>query len=151
MQRGRLDDASGVLFYGYPSLAVNGSGDMLLGFTSFSAQQFASGSYAYRAAGDPPGTLRAERLYKVGEDIYVRDQHGANRWGDYSATVVDPVNDTDFWTIQEYAAARAPVSGVSRWGTWWGRVVPEAAPVERTPPQPPARPRIPRALPPRGQ
>jgi len=154
LQRGRLEDTSGVLFYGFPSLAVNGRGDMLLGFASFSAQQFASGSYAYRAAGDPPGTLRAERVLKAGEDSYVRirDESG-NRWGDYSATSVDPVNDTAFWTIQEYAAARDPVSGASRWGTWWGHVVPEAAPVpvERTPPQPPAQPRTPRALPPRGQ
>jgi len=126
VQRGRLDDASGVLFYGYPSLAVNGSDDMLLGFASFSAQQFASGSYAYRAAGDPRSTLRTERVLKAGEDSYFRGDHG-NPWGDYSATSVDPVNDTDFWTIQEYAAARDPVSGASRWGTWWGRVVPEAA------------------------
>jgi hypothetical protein len=153
VQRGRLEDASGVLFYAFPSLAVNGGGDMLLGFASFSEQQFASGSYAYRAAGDPHGTLRAERVLKAGEDSYVRDQDGfgTNRWGDYSATSVDPVNDTAFWTIQEYAAARDPVSGQYRWGTWWGRVVPEAPSVDRTSPQPPARPRNPHALPPRGQ
>lgn len=150
VQRGRLEDASGVLFYGFPSLAVNESGDMLLGFTRFSAQQFASGGYAYRAASDPPGTLRAERVLKAGEDSYLRDDHGRNRWGDYSATSVDPVNDTDFWTIQEYAAGRAPVSGRSHWGTWWGRVVPEGAPVGRMPPRPPAPLRTPRALPPRG-
>jgi len=131
---------------------VNGSGDMLLGFASFSEQQFASGSYAYRAADDPYGTLRAERVLKAGEDSYLRDEdHGRNRWGDYSATSVDPVNDTAFWTIQEYAAARDPVSGAYRWGRWWGLVVPEAAPVGRMPPHPPARPRTPRALPPRGQ
>ncbi len=151
VQRGRVDDATGVRFYGFPSIAVNASGDMLIGFASFSEQQFASGSYAYRTAGDPYGTLRAERVLKAGEDSYVRDQDGFsdNRWGDYSATSVDPVNDTDFWTIQEYAAARDPISGAYRWGTWWGRVVPGA--VERTPPEPPARNRTPRALQPRGQ
>lgn len=149
LQRGRLDDASGVLFYGYPSLAVNRMSDMLLGFGSFSAQQFASGSYAYRAAADPPGTLRAERMLKAGEDSYFRGDHG-NPWGDYSATVVDPINDSDFWTIQEYAATRDPATGASRWGTWWGRVVAEAAPVERTPPQLPALPSAPRTVRPRG-
>ena len=128
VQRGRVDDASGAAFYGYPSLAVNRAGDMLLGFASFSAQQFASGSYAYRAAGDPLGTLRAERVLKAGEDTYLRVfSDGRNRWGDYSGTSVDPVNDSDFWTIQEYAAARDPVSRAYRWGTWWGRVVPEPA------------------------
>jgi hypothetical protein len=150
VQRGRLEDTSGLLFYGFPSLAVNRAGDMLLGFSSFSAEQFASGCYAYRAADDPLGTLRSERVLKAGEDSYFKDPggHGGNSWGDYSATSVDPVNDTDFWTIQEYAAARDPVSGAGRWGTWWGRVVPDVA---RTPPQPPARTRTPRALPPRGQ
>lgn len=151
VQRGLLDDPSGVLYYGFPSLAVNRSGDMLLGFASFSAQQFASGSYAYRAAGDPAGTLRAERVLKAGEDSYYRDPDGhGTRWGDYSASSVDPLNDTDLWTIQEYAAARDPVSGVYRWGTWWGRIIPEAAPAQRPPPEPPPRSRTPRALPPRG-
>jgi hypothetical protein len=154
VQRGRLDDASGVLFYGFPSIAVNRAGDMLLGFTSFSEQQFASASYAYRGAGDPPGTLRMERVLKAGEDSYFKDPqgHGGNRWGDYSATVVDPVNDRDLWTIQEYAATRDPISLVGRWGTWWGRVVPEAAPeTTRMPPQPPAHPQAPREVRPRGQ
>ena len=136
LQRGRLDDLSGVAFYGFPSLAVNRNGDMLLGFTSFSENQFASASYGYRAAGDPPGTLREEHVFKAGEDSYVRDevQHGANRWGDYSSSAVDPVNDSDLWTIQEYAMTRDPsnptrggASVASRWGTWWARVVPEPA------------------------
>ena len=35
--------------------------------------------------------------------------------------MVDPVDDTNFWTIQEYAA---PPSGGDRWGTWWGKVGP---------------------------
>ncbi|HXJ76484.1 MAG TPA: Ig-like domain-containing protein, partial [Candidatus Dormibacteraeota bacterium] len=38
--------------------------------------------------------------------------------------MVDPQNDTDLWTLQEYAAAHA--GSESRWGTWWGRVSPEA-------------------------
>ena len=158
VQRGRLEDPSGVRFYGFPSIGVNANGDVLVGFSSFSEQQFASASYAYRAAGDPPGTLREERVFKAGEDSYVRDEADhANRWGDYSASAVDPVNDTDLWTIQEYAMTRDPtnptrdgVSVASRWGTWWARVVPEAAPVERPPPRPATRSRTPRELPPRG-
>lgn len=159
VQRGRLDDPSGFRFYGFPSISVNASGDVLIGFSSFAESQFASASYAYRAAGDPLGTMREERVFKAGEDSYVRDEADhANRWGDYSATTVDPGNDTDFWTIQEFAMTRDPTnptrdgaSVASRWGTWWARVVPEAAPVERTPPQPATRSRTPREVPPRGQ
>ncbi|MCH2129134.1 MAG: hypothetical protein MK179_08325, partial [Pirellulaceae bacterium] len=31
------------------------------------------------------------------------DGSNRNRWGDYSATVLDPLNDQHFWTFQEYA------------------------------------------------
>src|SRR5262249_57296038 len=44
-------------------------------------------------------------------------------WGEYSSTVVDPTNDRDLWTIQEYAEAPVgipPDNG--RWGTWWARL-----------------------------
>ena len=47
-----------------------------------------------------------------------------NRWGDFSATVVDPADDVTFWTLQEYAQIPDPVTGTSRWGTWWGKFPP---------------------------
>jgi hypothetical protein len=56
-----------------------------------------------------------------GEDSYVKDYgQGSVRWGDYSATVVDPSDDLTFWTLQEYAETDVG-SGPSddRWGTWW--------------------------------
>ena len=37
----------------------------------------------------------------------------------------DPVNDTDFWTIQEYAAT--PTDASFSYGLWWGRFVPPSA------------------------
>ena len=47
-----------------------------------------------------------------------------NRWGDYSATQVDPLNDGDFWTVQEYSrphvGSLTNLSG--RWAVWWGNV-----------------------------
>jgi hypothetical protein len=39
------------------------------------------------------------------------DSSGTSRWGDYSATSVDPTDPTHFWTIQMYA------SGPSTWST----------------------------------
>jgi uncharacterized repeat protein (TIGR01451 family) len=53
-----------------------------------------------------------------------------NRWGDYSSTVVDPANDRDMWTIQEYAATPAGTgvnNGDGRWGTWWGKLAAQSA------------------------
>jgi PKD repeat protein len=43
-----------------------------------------------------------------------------NRWGDYSAAVTDPADDTAFWVLQEYAAAAG-----STWATWWGHLAAE--------------------------
>jgi hypothetical protein len=69
--------------------------------------------------------LRKDRVLKAGESFYVLNPEGLNRWGDYSATVVDPLNDIDLWTIQEYAATHVN-TGLEeqdgRWGTWWGKI-----------------------------
>jgi hypothetical protein len=60
-------------------------------------------------------------VLKAGEASYFKDfGSGRNRWGDYSATVVDPLNDQDMWTLQEYAAS--PKGSSDQWGTWWGMV-----------------------------
>ncbi len=124
-QMGRIDDATGVNFYAYPSLAVNKNNDVLIGFASFSASQYASGAYAFRNSSDPPGTMRSNVLLKAGEAPYYKTYGGANnRWGDYSFTSIDPLNDTDFWTIQEYAWTH---STLDRWSTWWGHITPPPA------------------------
>jgi hypothetical protein len=129
IQGGRIDDRLALPWnkhhmYAFPSLAVNARNDMLLGFSESQATDFVDAGYAFRAAADPPGTLRAPVTLKDGEGPYVKTEGGArNRWGDYSATTVDPVDDVSLWTIQEYA--RLPVGrsdDAGRWGTWWGRV-----------------------------
>lgn len=124
-QFGRVDDGTGAIFHAYPSLAVNSQNDVLIGYSTFSGSQFASANYSFRAGTDTASTLRSEVLLKAGEAAYYKTFGGAdNRWGDYSNTVVDPVNDLDMWTIQEYADSPLfdpPDSG--RWGTWWGKIV----------------------------
>ncbi|MGH8003638.1 MAG: hypothetical protein ACRECJ_02800, partial [Limisphaerales bacterium] len=90
----------------------------LIGYSRFSASQFASGNYSYRASTDPANTLQPDVVLKAGEALYNKTGGGpANRWGDYSHTVVDPLDDKTLWTVQEYAESPA-----SLWGTWWGRI-----------------------------
>ncbi len=117
-QFGRVDDPTGVFMYAFPSLAVNVYGDVLIGYNRFSSSQYVSANYSFRFSTDPPGTLRADTVLKDGEGSYYNAVDGLNRWGDYSATAVDPADDLTLWTIQEYAALG------SSWGTWWGRIVP---------------------------
>jgi len=120
-QFGRLDDPTGTVHYGYPSIAVNGNGDVAIGFSRFTASQYASAAYTVHAASDPAGSLRPETVFQTGLAPYVKlDGTFTNRWGDYSATVADPTNDAQFWTIQEFAST--PSGGTSRFGTWWAEL-----------------------------
>jgi len=123
-QFGRVDDGTGANYYAFPSIAVNAQSDVLLGYSCFSASTFASACYSFRGGTDAANTLRDNATMKVGEGIYWKTFGGGeNRWGDYSNTSVDPVDDQTMWTFQEYAAT--PVStgdGSGRWGTWWAKI-----------------------------
>jgi hypothetical protein len=138
---GRVEDptataTNGGKWYAYPSIAVNRNDDLVIGFTQFASNQFAAAGYVLRLHGDAPGTTRDPFIYKAGEDYYQKTFGGSrNRWGDYSATRIDPVNDRDLWTIQEYAQLRVPSvpadglqSNDSRWGTWWAKLTLPAGP-----------------------
>lgn len=118
LQTGTLEDPSGTNHYGYPSIAVNTNNDVLIGYSRSSALQFVSANYAARAASDPPGTLRDDTLFKAGEAPYDN-----GRWGDYSNTVIDPVDGLTMWTIQQ--AADAP--GNTNYDLWWAKVPPPGA------------------------
>lgn len=125
-QRGLIDDPSGQTFYDYPSIAVNKNNDVLIGYSRFSPTQFPSANYSFRAGNDAPNTLQSDTVFKAGDAVYDKFRT-ENRWGDYSSTHVDPVNDSDLWTIQEYAAPKA--AGIAQWGTWWSLVTaPASAP-----------------------
>lgn len=116
-QLGKRDDPSGQFDYAFPTLDVNANDDMMIGYSRFGASQYASANYSYRRHTDPPNTLEADTVFKAGEAPYFKDfGTGDNRWGDYSNVAVDPINDIDLWTIQEYAATG------NTWGTWWGTI-----------------------------
>ena len=118
-QFGRIEDPTGNRFLAYPSIAANASNDVLIGYSRFSASQYASANYSFRFGADPPNILRDDTVLHVGEGVYLKTVGSTlNRWGDYSATCVDPVNDLTMWTIQEYAST-------NRWSTWWGRIDPD--------------------------
>ena len=120
--QGRISDPT--RWYYYPSIGVNQDNVAAIGFSGSSSREYAGGYYTIvrpsSGTADPVSLLKpgVAPYYKTGQTLGA----GAgtdNRWGDYSATVVDPSDDTSFWTLQEYA--ESPVAGVSRWGTWWGK------------------------------
>lgn len=109
--------------YFYPSIAVNTSGDVVIGFSGSNTSTFAS-AYAVvgTSAGGVPGgslTFGSPVQTKAGVDFYDGD-----RWGDYSATTVDPADPGVFWTHQEYAGARSGSGTNWNWATQATEVIP---------------------------
>ena len=85
-----------------PSLAVNKSGDMAIGYSVSSANMNPAIRYAGRLSTDPLGTLgQTETSLIEGSGA---QSGGYNRWGDYASMSVDPVDDCTFWFTTEYYA-----------------------------------------------
>ena len=121
VQRGRIDDPTATNFYAFPSIDVNKNDDAMIGCAKFNANIFPSATYALRMASDPINTFQSDFVYKAGLAKYFKTFGGSsNRWGDYTSVAVDPVNDLNFWTVQEYALP--PSNGNDLWGTWWAGV-----------------------------
>jgi hypothetical protein len=107
-QTGTISDPN--LDFYEPSIAVNPKGDVVIGFSgSGNAQPISSYATVGRTSGGTT-TFGAPTLLKQGNGTYfVQDPNGTNRWGDYSATVVDPASPNTFWTFQEF------VNGTDNW------------------------------------
>lgn len=127
LQRGRVDDPSNEFSFAFSSIAVNANEDILIGHGIFSENQYAGAGYSFKSYLDDPNTIRTYYQYKEGLAPYYKTFGGSrNRWGDYSTACVDPVNDYDFWALQEYAELP---SGGDQWGTWWAYVRPSFPPI----------------------
>jgi len=108
LQSGTISDPS--LAFNYPSIAVNDDGDVVIGFSGGDPSTSIS---TYVAVGETvAGTTTFDPFVQTfaGTGDYERlDTGGRNRWGDYSATVLDPSDPKTFWTFQEY------VDGTDNW------------------------------------
>jgi hypothetical protein len=115
--QGRVTDPN--RWYYYPSISVNKDNIAAIGFSGSSTTEYVGGYYTIVRPSS--NVAEAVNLLKAGEAPYWKTLTGTeNRWGDFSATVVDPSDDMTFWTLQEYAQTPDPATGSSRWGTWWG-------------------------------
>jgi hypothetical protein len=123
-------------FYAFPNISVNQNNDVLIGFTQFSNLTYPNSAYAMRLAADPPNTTRDPVVFRPGQANYnIGAGTGGttlrqNRWGDFSAAQTDPLDDTSFWTVQEYAGTVRDfgIGLAGNWETWWAQVKPSTAP-----------------------
>jgi hypothetical protein len=98
------------------STAVDNQGNLAVGYSVSSTTIFPSIRYAGRLASDPPGGLfQGEGEIVAGSGVQ-RDTT-FNRWGDYSALAVDPVDDCTFWYTTEYYTAASQASSTVGWLT----------------------------------
>jgi hypothetical protein len=98
------------------SAAMDGLGDLALGFSASSSAIHPQVRYAGRLASDPASQLAQGEatLFSGGGS-----QTGtSNRWGDYSDMTVDPTDDCTFWYTQEYYATTSQFNWRTRIGNF---------------------------------
>jgi hypothetical protein len=100
------------LWYWMGSIAMDKAGDMAVGFSSSSPNDFPSITYRGRTS-----ALAAGKMQKHAGGNTTNgggsQNGGLSRWGDYSAMSVDPVDDCTFYYTTEYLKQ----SGSFNWST----------------------------------
>jgi len=98
------------------SAAMDGSGNLAMGFSASSSSISPEIRYAGRLATDPLNTLaQGEATLFAGTGSQVST---GSRWGDYSALTVDPVDDCTFWYTTEYYSTTSQFNWRTRIGTF---------------------------------
>jgi hypothetical protein len=118
LESGTIADPNLDLFF--PSIAANAAGVAVIAFNGCGLSMYISCFAVVGQTVNGVTTLGGRLLLKAStlsyHDLY--EQVGLNdysRWGDYSATSVDPSDPNRFWSIQMYAADDATFGSV--WST----------------------------------
>ena len=99
LQQQTWTNASDGLWRWMPSIAVDQSGNTVIGYSTSSTTIFPDIRYAGRFAADPPSNLaQGEAVMFAGVSF-----HPGVRWGDYTRTEVDPSDGMSFYHINQYA------------------------------------------------
>lgn len=96
------------------SVAMDGAGDMALGYSAGDAATAPELRYTGRLVGDSLSTMQAEGTLASGGG----SQTGTTRWGDYSQMSVDPSDDCTFWYTGEFYPSTASTSWETRIGSF---------------------------------
>jgi subtilisin-like proprotein convertase family protein len=98
------------------SVAMDGTGNIALGFAISSSTVSPGIRYTGRLAGDAPGTLgQGEGTIVAGFGAQIA---GLSRFGDYSSLNIDPKDDCTFWYTQEYIGLTGAFNWRSRVGSF---------------------------------
>jgi hypothetical protein len=97
------------------SIAMDGAGNIALGFSLGNRTIYPSIAYVGRQAGDlNPGVMtEAETVLVWGRGV---QEDSSGRWGDYTSLSLDPTDDCTFWYTNEYLTYTDVIFGVN-WQT----------------------------------
>src|SRR5579862_1903806 len=109
--------------YFFPSCIGTGQGHMALSSSVAGNNEHAEVAATGRLAGDALGTMQTPFIVVSSSSTYNYEPN-FQRWGDYSATVLDPNDYMTVWTFQEYCSAT---------DVWGVRVIQLKAPPPATP------------------
>ena len=93
--------------YWVPTVTVSGQGHAAFGYSAAGTPFRADVATNGRLGADTLGTSGAVAFYSTSSTAYNPpgddgSVNGFRRWGNYSFTCLDPLDDMTFWTIQEY-------------------------------------------------
>jgi len=109
------------LYYWFPAVTVDGSGNIISVFARSGTTEFAGIRYSGRLTTDT--ATEASALLNSGAECIT-----GSRWGDYFGISVDPVDNANVWIYGEWSKNVPAVDTVWDWGTWVGEVSFGAAP-----------------------
>lgn len=99
----------------YPSLTVDSESNVVIGFYTTSADQYAALNVSVRTASDPPGTMQPRMLVKGGTGAVVKISGPTrNRFADYSWMALDPEDSTS-WFHGQFGTS-------GNWQTWVAKI-----------------------------
>lgn len=107
-QQGTFTHGGDSLWMG--SIDMDKAGDMALGYSKSNATTLhPSLGFTGRVPTDPLNTMEGSALIFVAKGSAT----DANRWGDYSSMVIDPVDDCTFWYVNQYIPKTMPKNAIT--------------------------------------
>ncbi|GBD86594.1 flagellar basal body rod modification protein [bacterium BMS3Abin03] len=99
-------------YYIFPSITVDKDHNIGITYSRSGETEYVGAYYSTKLSTDPPG-LSPSKVMMEGQGNYNRfGGNAVQRWGDYFAAGLDPVNQYNIWFFSEYAAA------TNQWRTW---------------------------------
>jgi hypothetical protein len=112
--------ADGFHYYS-PAIGTDSSDNIVIVFSRSNGSEYAGARYTGRLTTEVGA--QGSALLKAGTAALSKSSdEDQNRWGDYQAVAIDPVDGSKVWIYGEWAVDLTGISNDYDWGTWIGQV-----------------------------